>query len=447
MASLLIDSLATTDALAEIFSDASVVGAMLRFEAALARVEARAGIIPEQAADAIAMAARAEFFDAAAIARDARTSATPSIPLVSALTDRVRALDPGAAGFVHWGATSQDLSDSALMLLLVRAHDILRVDHRRLQSALRHLSDRHAHTVMLGRTLLQPAPPITFGLKVAGWSAAAARGWIRLTEAWNAGLLLQLGGASGTLAALGAEGLPVARDLASALGLRCPEAPWHAHRDRLAAILTSCGIYTGTLGKIARDISLLMQQEVHEASEPGGRSSTMPHKRNPAGCAIVLAAATRVPGLVATFLSGMLQEHERSAGGWHAEWPTVASTVQATGAALSSMADVAEGLAVDPDAMRRNLDATRGTVFAERAMMLLAPSLGRDAAYRLVQDAVERAGRDRRSLGDVLRDIPEVTGAISSELLATIDRAEDYLGSSETLRRQLLDATPTSMTD
>ena len=247
---------------------------------------------------------------------------------------------PASARFVHFGATSQDVADSAMVLTLRRARAILAADHARLERTLRQLSDRHARTVMLGRTLLQPAPPITFGLKVAGWVAALARGWRRVERRVDEAAVLQFGGASGTLAALGDRGLAVSRALAGELGLARPEAPVaHAPRSPGRARRRRCGIYTATLGKIARDISLLMQDEVGEVAEPGGGSSTMPHKRNPAACAVVLAAATRLPGLVAAFLTGMVQEHERAVGGWHAEWPTIAAAVQTTGSALAAMAD------------------------------------------------------------------------------------------------------------
>ena len=340
MSSRLIDSLATTDALAGIFSDRSLVQAMLDFEAALAGAEAKAGVIPASAAASIAAAASADGIDGAAIARDARASGTVSIPLVKALTARVHAADAESARYVHFGATSQDVSDSAMALAIGRARATLAADHDRLERGLRQLSDSHAGTVMLGRTLLQPAPPITFGLKVAHWVAALTRGWARINAAVDTAAILQFGGASGTLAALGDRGPAVSRALADDLGLRAPEAPWHAHRDRLAALVAACGIYTGTLGKIARDVSLLMQDETSEVAEPGGGSSTMPNKRNPAGCAIALAAATRLPGLVAAFLTGMVQEHERAVGGWHAEWPTIAAAIQTTGSALAAMVDV-----------------------------------------------------------------------------------------------------------
>src|SRR5690349_56167 len=254
MSSHLLDGLTTTDALSAVFSDESTLEAMLRVESTLAQVEARAGVIPEKAANAIGSCAKAALFDAEAIARASRESGTPTIPLVKALTDLVRHKDPAAAIYVHWGATSQDIADTALVLLLVKTFTIVGRDHERLQASLRSLSDEHAQTLMLGRTLLQPAPPITFGLKVAGWSAALDRGWTRLADARRDGLLLQFGGASGTLAALGTNGLAVARALASSLEIGYPEAPWHTHRDRLASIVSACGIYTASLGKMARDI-------------------------------------------------------------------------------------------------------------------------------------------------------------------------------------------------
>jgi 3-carboxy-cis,cis-muconate cycloisomerase len=439
MSSRLIDSLATTDALAELFSDQSLLQAMLDFEAALARAEAKAGVIPERAAEAITAAASAEGIDAAAIARAARDSGTVSIPLVKALTARVQAADAGSAWFVHFGATSQDVADSAIVLTISRARALLAADHVRLERTLRHLSDRHASSVMLARTLLQPAPPITFGLKAAGWVAALVRGWRRVDSAVDEAAVLQFGGASGTLAALGDRGLAVSRAVADDLGLRNPEAPWHTHRDRLASLVSACGIYTATLGKIARDISLLMQDEVGEVAERGGGSSTMPHKRNPVGSAVALAASTRLPGLVAAFLTGMVQEHERAVGGWHAEWPTIAAAVQTTGAALSAMADVAGELSVHPDRMRANIEKTNGAIFAERVMMLMAPSVGKESAHRLVSDALAQSRETGKSLREALMGMPDVVRVIPADVLRTIDVPEHYLGAAETLRVQLLE--------
>lgn len=434
----LFDSMGTTPALGDAFSDPSLLAAMLRFEVALARAEARLGITPQTAAEAIARAAVVDGFDPAEIGRAARTSGTIAIPLVTLLTARVRAHSPEAAAFVHRGATSQDVTDTALVLCLVRAAQILADDHRRLVAALRGLSNAHADSVMLARTLLQPATPTTFGLKAAGWFAAVSRCGAQLSQAFDQASVLQFGGASGTLAALGPDGLAVASELARELDLRVPDAPWHAHRDRLARLVAACGIYTGALGKIARDISLLMQHEVAEAAEPGGGSSTMPHKRNPAGCAVVLAAAARLPGFVAAFLGGMSQEHERGLGNWHAESATLSATVQATGSALAAMVSVIETLRVDPIRMRANIESMGGVVYAEGALMILAPALGRLSAERIIAAALEQARSTDQPFVSTLAVNPEVQAALGPNALANLGRPEAYLGAAEQFRRRLL---------
>jgi 3-carboxy-cis,cis-muconate cycloisomerase len=299
---------------------------------------------------------------------------------------------------------------------------------------------------MLGRTLMQPAPPTTFGLKAAGWLNAIRRSHQRLNNAFAATLIVQFGGASGTLASLGEQGLAVGRALADELGLGLPDAPWHTHRDRLAELICACGILTGSLGKMARDISLLMQGEVGEAAEPSepgrGGSSTMPHKRNPTGCSLALAAAVRVPGLVAGFLSAMVQEHERALGGWQSEWPTVSGIIQTCGLAAASMAEVAEGLTVDPARMRTNLEATKGVIFAERAMMLLGNKLGRDVAHKLLEGATRKSIAEGRSLAGVLADMPEVTQHLDSATVRELDVPEQYLGMADEFRTRLLASTP-----
>ena len=438
----LIDSLATTAPLAEIFSDEQILQAMLDFEAALARAEARVDVIPLAAADAIANAARADGFDVAKLSSETLRAGTPAIPVVKTLTERVRASDPDAARFVHWGATSQDVTDTALVLLLARARKILAADHARLIQALRTLAQKHQRTVMLGRTLLQPAPPVTFGLKAAGWLAAVRRGWNRIDTRISEAAMLQFGGASGTLAALGDKGDAVGQALATDLGLRYPDAPWHTHRDSLAAMLAACGVQCGSLGKMARDIALLMQGEVAEAAEPSGDgrggSSTMPHKRNPVACSLTLAAAHRVPGLLASFLSAMLQEHERGAGGWQAEWPIIGSIIQATGLAVASMAEAAEGLTVDKTRMLANIQATGGNIFAERVMMLLGATLGRDVAHKLLEEATHKSAAERRRLVDVLAEMPEITRVIPVATLSNLDSPEDYLGMAATFQKRLL---------
>jgi len=442
MAMRLIDSLATTGPLAELFSDASVLQAMLQFESTLARVEGRMGVIPRAAAQAIAAAARCANLDAASIAAEAAQSGTPAIAFVRALTEHVRSKDAQASGFVHWGATSQDLTDTALVLLLKKAQRVYDADLRRLERGLRRLSQQHRRTPMLGRTLLQAAPPVTFGLKAAGWFAAVHRGHERLTAAFAESLMLQFGGASGTLAALGKDGPRIAHALGVELALGCPEAPWHTQRDRLAGLICACGVLAGSLGKMARDITLLSQNEIAEVHEPAGAarggSSTMPHKQNPVSSVLATAAALRIPGLVAGYLSAMAQEHERAAGGSQAEWPLVVGVVENTGLAIACMAEVADGMTIDAERMRANIAATRGIIFAERAAMLLGKKAGRDAAHTILQHASHRALAEKRGLSTVLAKMPEAAQHLKARELAELEDPERYLGAAEEFRRALL---------
>jgi 3-carboxy-cis,cis-muconate cycloisomerase len=438
MSSRLINCLATTDALATAFSDTAFLQGMLDFESALARAEASVGLIPGAAAQAITRAAVAREFDIDAIVQGARSNATPAITVVQMLESRVEAIDPQAARWVHFGATSQDVFDTALILCVRIGWPSLERDHTRVVDALDRLAREHSGTVMLGRTLLQPAAPITFGLKAAGWLGSLSRSWKACAAAREGTMLLQFGGATGTLAALGSKGGAVEAALAKELGLSLPDAPWHSHRDRLAAFVAACGVYTGALGKMAHDISLLMQHEVGEAFERGGGSSTMPHKRNPSGCAVALAAATRVPAMVAAMLTSMPQEHERSVGGWHAEGPIVADVVQATGSALSAMANAIEGLTIDPARMRQNIDTTRGAIFAERVAVTIAPAVGRAKAAELVKNAIAAAQRSGLTFAETVAGMPEIAGLMPADDLAGLAVPENYLGSADTFRQRLI---------
>ncbi len=437
----LIESLATTPKMAALFSDESVLAAMLAFEAGLARVEARLGIIPSTVVAPIENAARAELYDAGEIATSSVRSGTATIPLVKALRERVGKVSPSAAGFVHWGATSQDVADTAIVLLLKQARNILQADVTRLENALYQLSEQHSETVMLSRTILQAAVPTTFGLKVAGWLGALRRDHARLDEAFEQALVVQFGGAGGTLASIGDQGIAAGQALARELSLAYPDAPWHTHRDRLAALMCDLGVMVGSLGKMARDISLLMQNEVAEVSEPvakgRGGSSTMPHKQNPVGCTMTLAAACRTPGLVSMFLSSMVQEHERAAGGWQSEWATISSIIQETGLAVASMAEVAEGLTVDVARMRTNLEATHGTIFAERATMLLSGKLGRELASSLIERAMAESMDTGRNFVDALAGMREVREALDASTLRDLQFPESYLGVAEEFRSRL----------
>jgi 3-carboxy-cis,cis-muconate cycloisomerase len=425
-------SLFSTDAMQHVFAGQACVQRMLDFEAALARAEAKAGVIPSSAAAGIAAACDAAFIDLPALAQAGAASGNLAIPLVRQLTAQTARTDAEAAKFVHWGATSQDVIDTGMVLQLRDALDLIDADLARLADASAQLATRHRHTLMVGRTWMQHALPITFGVKAAGWLDAIMRHQERLHALRSRVLVLQFGGAAGTLASLGSQGLPVAAALAEELGLSLPDVPWHTQRDRVAETATVMGLLVGTLGKIARDMSLLMQTDVAETAEPEaagrGGSSTMPHKRNPVGCAIALAAAARVPALVSVMLSGMVQEHERALGGWQAEWDTLPQIMQLAAGALQQMAQVAQGLSVDVERMRVNLDATGGLIMAEAVTLALGGRLGRLAAHHIVEQACQVAVSSGRRLRDVLAQDPQVSAELS---ISEIDRLLDpagYLG-------------------
>ncbi|HEX6959268.1 MAG TPA: 3-carboxy-cis,cis-muconate cycloisomerase [Ferrovibrio sp.] len=410
------------------FSDQARLQGMLDFEAALARAEAKAGVIPQAAIAAIVAECEATRYDIGALAEATAKAGNPAIPLVKALTARVAQRNADAARYVHWGATSQDVMDTGLVLQLRQAIGGIEAELARLSSALADLAQTHRDTPMVGRTWLQHALPITFGVKVAGWLDAMERHRQRLQDMKPRLLVLQFGGAAGTLAALGDRGLIVSAALAEDLELGLPAMPWHAARDRVAEFGTVLGLLVGSLSKIARDIALLMQTDIGEASEPSGEgrggSSTMPHKRNPVTAAVVLAAGNRAPQLVAGLLSAMTQEHERGLGGWHAEWMILPELVQVASGALTHMADTITGLEVDADHMRANLDVTNGLIMAEAVMMALGSKIGRLAAHDRIEAASHRAIAERRHLRDVLKDDDVVTQHLGGEL----DRLFDPLG-------------------
>ena len=418
---MLLDHLFTTEPMRAIFSDVRRLQGMLDFEAALARAEARVGMIPPTVAETIAARCRADRFDLEALARATAKAGNPAIPLIAALTEQVASDDAEAARYVHWGATSQDAMDTGLVLQLRAALAALDADLTRLARACAKLAASSAGTPIAGRTWLQQASPTTFGLKVAGWLSAINRHRLRLRQLRPRVLVIQLGGSVGTLAGFGALGLEVAASLADDLGLALPDIPWHSNRDRVAEVATTMGLLAGTLGKMARDTSLLAQTEVGEAFEPDepgkGGSSTLPQKRNPVGASVALAAATRIPGLVATMLAAMPQEHERGLGGWQAEWETLPEIICLTAGALAQMAQVVEGIELDSDRMRANLDLTRGVVCAEAVALALVPSVGKSQARALIGEASRRALAQRLSLREALAAIPEVTAHLSSDKL------------------------------
>jgi 3-carboxy-cis,cis-muconate cycloisomerase len=429
-------------AMRAVCDDVACLQHMLDFEAALARAEAATGVIPASAAGPIEKACKAGSFDLGALAEAATRSGNLAIPLVKALTADVAGADADAARFVHWGATSQDMIDTATMLTLRAAIDTLLGDIDRAIAGFARLARQHRNTAVVARTWLQHALPMPFGLKLAEYAAALHRSRTRLHRLRSEGLALQFGGAAGTLAALGDKGLLVADRLAQELKLPLPEAPWHTHRDRIAEAASVLAIVTGTCGKIARDIQLMMQTDVAEAFEPAGEgrggSSTMPHKRNPVAAATALAAATIAPNLAATIFAAQVGDHERSAGPWHAEWPTLPSLLLVTSGALAAIVDIAEGLEVDAARMRVNLDATGGLIMAEAVTMALAETIGKSEAHHLVEAASKKAVAEKKHLRDMLTKDPNITAHLSADKLTELFEPSSYQGVSQALIDRLL---------
>ena len=405
------------DTFVQALSADAFVRAMLDFERALAEAEGDAGVIPPEAARIIASAC-AELSPAPeGLARDGKRSGSLAVPLVKALTEQVACTDSRAAAFVHYGSTSQDVLDTALVLCLkpclTEADHVLAVAVSRLAGH----AQRHAGVVMLGRTLMQPATPITAGVKIARWAASLHRCRLRLAEARDRALRIQLGGAVGTLDALGRRRAAVRHGVARRLGLGEAGA-WHDQRDELLRAMAELAIVTETVGKIARDVALLSQAEVGEMLESPpakgvGGSSAMPHKRNPVACLQALAAAVRAPGLMATLLSGSLGEHERALGGWQAELVTIPDLVDAAGSALDALERIAAGLVVNPERMKANLEALQGLVFSERLARVIARDTDRASALAVVDDWSAVAVTERRHLRDIaLAARPELTGQL-----------------------------------
>ncbi|WP_257605799.1 3-carboxy-cis,cis-muconate cycloisomerase [Pseudomonas amygdali] len=416
----------------EIFSDEGRVQGMLDFEAALARAQARVGLIPPEVVADIELSCDARLFDFDALAIAIGSAGNSAIPLVKALGKQIAARSAEAERYVHMGATSQDVMDSGLILQLRRAIVLLEHDLARLADAMAEQAQRHAGTPLAGRTWLQQATPVTLGMKIAGWLGAVTRHRQRLNEIKPRLLCLQFGGASGSLAALGDQAFSVAEALAGELQLALPEQPWHTQRDRLVEFAGLLGLIAGSLGKLGRDVSLLMQTEVGEVFEPSapgkGGSSTMPHKRNPVGAAVMISTATRAPGLVATMFAAMPQEHERSLGLWHAEWETLPELCCLVSGSLQQALQVLPGLQVDAERMAINLQSTKGLVLAEAVSIALAQRIGRDAAHHLVEQCCRRAVEQGALLRQVLGETPQVSEQFSSDELDRLLDPAHYLG-------------------
>jgi 3-carboxy-cis,cis-muconate cycloisomerase len=421
-------------AIEEIFSLPHQLACMTRFEWALIAALEANGVVPGGSAGVVEPLLDAGFADAHAIRAESERAGNIAIPFVRALTAAVRERDEAVARFVHFGATSQDVLDTALALQMREALGLLQTELAKLGTSLEALARAHRETILAGRSWLQAGPPVTLGLKAASWLNAIRRHRERLASVAPRALTLQFGGAVGTLASLGDQGTAVSAVLAKKLGLREPAMPWHTQRDNLVEVATILGLLVGTLGKMGRDISLLMQTEVGEVAEPRaagrGGSSTMPHKHNPIASAVMLAAAMRVPALVATLLGAMVQEHERGLGGWQAEWETMPEIFRLTAASLARAIELADGLEVDPDRMRSNFQANLGLGLSEAVVAALAPAMGRDEAHRILERATGEALAQKKHLREILAATPEVRVHLTESNFDRLFDPRNYLGST-----------------
>ncbi|MBJ9580789.1 3-carboxy-cis,cis-muconate cycloisomerase [Acinetobacter baumannii] len=418
----------------DIFSDSSLVTYMIQVEVALAQAQAQVGVIPQNAANTIAQVAEhaLDKFDFSALAVATGLAGNIAIPFVKQLTAIVKDIDEDASRYVHWGATSQDILDTACILQCRDALNIIEAQLQQCYSTALEQAKQYRHQVMIGRTWLQQALPITLGHKLARWASAFKRDLERIQAMKSRVLTAQLGGAVGSLASLQDQGSLVVSAFAKQLNLTVPTSTWHGERDRIVEIASVLGMIVGNTGKMARDWSLMMQTEIAELFEPTakgrGGSSTMPHKRNPVAAASVLAAANRVPALMSSIYQSMVQEHERSLGAWHAEWLAVPEIFQLCAGALTRTGEVLQGFEVNAKHMQQNLECTNGMIMAEAVMMALAPKIGRLNAHHLVEAACKTAVAQNQHLFDVVSQLDEVKGQFSQEEIRNIFKPENYLG-------------------
>ncbi|MFF7263736.1 adenylosuccinate lyase family protein [Streptomyces sp. NPDC008159] len=451
-AGLLAPAWAGTPVAAEV-TDEAWLRAMLDVEVALARAQHAVGLTPAAVVETIASAADPERLDLAALSHAARAAANPVVALVTEFAKVVAAKDPAAAEYVHRGATSQDILDSAAMRVSRRALDLIAGDLSRVAAALAALADTHRRTLVAGRTLAQHAVPTTFGLKAAGWLTLVLDA-LRRVRAVAAALPAQLGGAAGTLAAYheyarldGGAGRPVGkrpvgalallRPFAEALGLAEPVLPWHTVRTPVAELGAVLQLVTGALGKFALDVQTLSRTEIGEVSEPAaagrGASSAMPQKRNPALATLIVSAARQVPAHALVLAQCLLAEDERPAGAWHAEWQPLREALRLAGGAAHTAVELAEGLVVHPRRMRANVDLTGGAIVAERLNVALAPALGKATAKKLLASASFEAADTGRPLGEVLSHHPELAARFTPAQLADLLDPARYTGAADAL--------------
>ncbi|PKQ44529.1 3-carboxy-cis,cis-muconate cycloisomerase [Confluentibacter flavum] len=409
-----------------LLSERSAIAEMLKVEAALANAQAALGIIPADAAKIISISCNVDFIDINKIKSDIKLGGNAAIPLVKELTKVIKTSNFEASKYVHFGATSQDIIDTASILTIKKTISWMEDKLNTLETALITLTKEHKNTIMVGRTLLQQARPITFGLKTAGWLESITRSRLRLQTVKNDVLQIQLGGAVGS----GNNHITedVQSKFANNLGLR-NAFPWQSQRDDLNEFSCILGILSGTLGKIAKDISLMMQTEVAEvfegAQEDKGGSSTMPHKRNPVTCALILSNSTRTPGLVSTMLSAMIQEHERSAGYWHAEWETLTQLIGLTAGSLEKSIDLIQNLEVDSKRMLKNIEITNGLIYAEKVSFILSKTIGKMQAHEAIKKSCQLSISSGKHLKEIISEAhPEI------ENIEELFKPENVIGNS-----------------
>jgi 3-carboxy-cis,cis-muconate cycloisomerase len=422
------------DRFAEAVSGRAWIRAMLEAEGALAVAQARAGLIPRQAAETIVSCCDADRFDPEQIGREGRAQGIPVPPLVRTLTRAVSEVSEDAAGYVHKGATSQDIMDTAAMLVSRRALGLILVEIDGISAACARLADTYRDTIMPARTLLQQALPTTFGKKAAGWLVSVLEVRTRLREVRESGLAVQLGGAAGTLASLAPAGTRVLGEFARELGLVEPLVPWHTDRVRISNIGGALSLVAGVVGKISQDVILMAQTEIGEVAEPAGEgkggSSTLPHKRNPILAVTAAANARRVLDLSHTLQAAMVGEHERAAGAWHSEWEALSDALALAGGAAAAVREVTERMEVYPEKMLENLNASGGLILAENLTTVAAEQLGRLEAHDLVEEASRRAMEGGKPLLEELLSVPRLAEVLSEEEVdAALDPA-GYLGSA-----------------
>ena len=428
-----------SDAMRAVFSERGQVQKWLDVEAALARVQGRLGIIPEDAAAEISARADAGLIDMELMREEVDRVGYAIMPLVH----RLAALCEGEAGrYVHWGTTTQDIKDTGVVLQIRDALALVEADLLAVRDGLVRLAREYRDTPMAGRSHLQHALPVTSGYKAAVWLAPVERHLERLDQLRPRVLTGQFAGAAGTLASLHGRGLEVADALMEELGLAPPAIAWHTARDTIAETMAFLALVTGSLAKIATDVVLLTATETGEVFEPfapgRGGSSTMPQKRNPVSSELILACAKQVQSRTALVMDAMAADLERSTGPWHVEWAALPEAFVLASGALAQARFLVEGLRVDPEAMRANMDLTRGLIVSEAVMMGLAPALGRQAAHDLVYEACRIATDERRALLDVLLDMPEVTAKLDREALAHLCEPGNYVGEAPEMVDRLL---------